>query len=140
MIGHADAPTPPPSEHGGVAMPPPIPSELARPLWLHLRAFYASHRAAGGHIPPVAARFLDQLRAYVAAQLEPPVADIPAPRPDMGASSRYVSTEAAAIRLRVTSRHARRLMAAAGHRQPWRGVWRAEDVAAVVAARRRTTA
>lgn len=134
--------TPPgrPQAPGGVPVPPEIPAELARPLWEHLRAFYASHRAAGGHIPPVAAAFLDQLRAYVAAQLEPPVADIPAPSADMGASSPYVSTEAVAVNLRVTTRHARRLMAAAGHTQPWRGVWRAEDVAAVVAARRRNTA
>ncbi|MGW3352572.1 hypothetical protein ACWDA3_55565 [Nonomuraea rubra] len=122
------------------SVPPPIPAELARPLWLHLRAFYHRHHAAGGHIPPTAAAFLDDLRAYVAAQVITPSGHASAPVADIGASSPYVSTDRAAGLLDVTARHTRRLMIGHGFRQPRRGLWRAQDVAAVVAARKRRAA
>ncbi|MDX3099695.1 hypothetical protein [Nonomuraea angiospora] len=104
-------------------------------MWLHLRDFYARHRAAGGRIPPAAADFLDELRAYVYAQLTT-VPDIPAPVADIPSGCDHVSTDRVAGLLDVTDRHARRLMTGHGFRQARRGMWRAEDAAALIAARK----
>lgn len=116
-----------------------MPGEIAEGVWLVLRAYFARHRANGGRVHPAAARFVDDLRAAALAQVIPPSGHGPAPLPDIGASSMYVSTDRVAGLLEVTDRHARRLMADAGHRQPRRGLWRAQDAAALVAERRRQT-
>lgn len=117
-----------------------VPGEIAEGIWLVLRAYFARHRANGGRVHPAAATFLDDLRAAALAQVIPPSGPDTAPVADIGASSGQVSTDRLAGLLAVTDRHARRLMTKAGHRQVRRGMWRAVDAAAVVAARRRNAA
>ncbi|WP_345558710.1 hypothetical protein [Nonomuraea rosea] len=125
----------PPLREAAVTVPP-VPAEYAMPVWRILRDQLARHRADGAQIPPALAAWLDQLRAVALAQLIP-LPDIPAPLPDISADCVYVSTDRVAGLLEVTDRHARRLMAEAGHRQPRRGLWRSQDAAALVAARKR---
>ncbi|NUW33420.1 hypothetical protein HTZ77_18575 [Nonomuraea sp. SMC257] len=134
MVG-ADAPGPSASEHGGVVAPP-VPVEYAMPVWRILRDQLARHRANGAQIPPGLARWLDELRAAALAQAITPSGH-PSPQlPDIGADCDHISTDRLAGLLDVTDRHARRLMTEAGHRQVRRGVWRAQDAAALVASRR----
>lgn len=122
-----------PSPAGGVA----VPAEITGPVWLVLRAWRDRHRANGGQLHPAAARFLDDLRAAALAHVIAPSGHDPAPVPDIGADCDHVSTDRLAGLLDVSDRHARRLMVAGGYQQTRRGVWRAEDAAALVAARRR---
>ncbi|MBF8187307.1 hypothetical protein ITP53_16520 [Nonomuraea sp. K274] len=129
-MASVDAPS---SRPGGVA----VPAEYAMPVWRILRDQLARHRAAGAQVPPGLAVWLDDLRAAALAQALTPSGHDSARPPDIPASSMYVSTDRAAGLLDVTDRHARRLLTGHGYRQPRRGLWRAQDVAALIAARRR---
>lgn len=121
---------------GAAAVAVVVPADLAGPVWRLLRAEVARRGVDGGRVRPGVARLLEELRAAALAHVITSGQDRRSSA-DMGASSEYVSTARVAELLGVTDRHARRLLTDAGYRQARRGVWRAADAAAMVAARRR---
>ncbi|MBT2207024.1 hypothetical protein [Actinomadura sp. NEAU-AAG7] len=117
-----------------------LPGSVCEPLWRVLRAELARHRADGGRVRPDVAAALDTLRAAAMAHLS---ASGHAARTlaDIGASSprdkALLTTGEMATALGVCDRHARRLAATERIAPAARGLWRADDVAALVAARRK---
>ncbi|MUN38988.1 hypothetical protein [Actinomadura litoris] len=116
-----------------------LPASVCEPLWRVLRAELARHRADGGRVRPDVAAALVALRAaglaYVSANglTARTSSDIGASSPSDAA---LVTTGGLAGRLGVSERHARRLARQAGIAPAGRGLWLAEDAAALVAARR----
>ncbi|MBD2897254.1 hypothetical protein amrb99_62130 [Actinomadura sp. RB99] len=135
--GAQDAPTA--ATAGGGAW---LPGAVCGPFWRVLRDYLARHRADGGQVPPNVAAALDALRAAHLAHLVETTANEPARTdgPNIGASSAAdsgpVRTGDLAARLGVTEQHARRLARRAGVTPVSRGLWAAQDAAALVAARR----
>ncbi|MBO2456554.1 hypothetical protein [Actinomadura violacea] len=119
-----------------------LPAAVCGPFWRVLRAYLARHRADGGQVAPDVAAALDVLRAAHLAHLVETTANEPvrADGPNIGASSATdsgpVRTGDLAARLGVTEQHARRLARRAGVTPVSRGLWAAQDAAALVAARR----
>ncbi|WP_433138716.1 hypothetical protein ACQPZ8_37460 [Actinomadura nitritigenes] len=138
---NATPPEPPPAapavvQAGGVFLP----AEVCYPLWRILRGWSDRHRADGGQLRPELVAALDALRAAGLTHLgdvrvnghpQRTSADIPPSSP------RDLTTGEMATALRCTERHARRLAAEAGITSATRGRWRRDDVAELVATRRR---
>lgn len=102
----ADAPSPPPTAAGGVAVPAP----LARPLLrLLMRALTREVREDGGTLPPGIGAFLRDLQAVD----EPPMADVGPPEPPAGSVDPVMATVTqVAEDTGYSPRHLRRLAAA----------------------------
>lgn len=116
-----------------------LPGAVCEPLWRVLRSELVRHRANGGRVRPDVAAALDALRAAALDHLS--ANGHPARTPaDIGASSpehkAHLTTGEMATKLGVTERHARRLARGEGIESAARGLWRAEDVAALTVARR----
>ncbi|WP_153531940.1 hypothetical protein [Actinomadura macrotermitis] len=123
-------------EQGGVFLP----GEVCARLWPVLRAELARLlQDDGGRVRPEVAEAMEALRAaalaHASANGRPgrTCADIPS---GWGRDPGLVTSGELAGRLGVSERHARRLAAAAGITSAGRGLWLAEDVAALVAAHR----
>lgn len=121
-----------------------VPASLVGPLWRLLRQHLTDRARNGATVRPDEAAFRDTLRAAYLDQLQA-TSGHPIPSfPDMTPSSDHrtrtgpalVRTAQLADALGVTDRHARRMARAAGLVQPRRGWWRADDAAALIAARR----
>jgi hypothetical protein len=116
-----------------------IPGHLADPLWRVLRAHLDRHRRDGGTVRPEIVQLVDTLRAaaldYLTANGHPErtCPDITSSSPEQA----FVTTDELAGRLGVSTRQARRIAAHHLVEPVARGLWNAEDVAALEVARRR---
>jgi len=120
-----------------------VPASLIGVLWRLTRDHLDRRRRNGGTVQPDERAFADALRAAYLDQLQASGHPIPS-FPDMAPSSDHrtrtgpelIRTDDLAARMGITPRHTRRLARAAGLVQPRRGWWRADDAAALIAARR----
>lgn len=131
------APPPAVIAAGGVFLP----AHVCHPLWLVLRRELDRQRGNGGTVRPEVAAALEALRAAALDHLATVSATGHPTRtsPDTRARSerKLVTTGQLAVRLGVTSRHARRLAQAAGLQPAARGFWYPDDAAHLVELRRK---
>lgn len=123
----------------------PIEGEACEPIWRILREHIARQQRDGGQVRPAVQRALDQLRktAQDHLTLQAMFAREHAARPITNMTpesvmSDLVSTQEFADHLQITPTHARRLARQAGIEPAARNAWRATDVDALLAERRKT--
>lgn len=118
-----------------------VSAEMCFPVFRALDEWAKEHERRGAMVRPELRKVVETLRG--AGMNHILTADVRSERtsertsPDIAAScEQALTTGAMALRLGVSERHARRLATVAGVAPVSRGRWHAEDVAALVAARR----
>lgn len=118
-----------------------VPGHLAEPVWRVLLADVHRRRADGVRVRPEVQQLLDALRAAALAHLSAhghePRTPVDIEAESSGPTCPVATTEALAVRLGVSKRHARRIARAEGIAPLGRDCWRREDVTALATRRER---